>query len=198
MCSVMILKSFTTFTHIKSIMLSTKEKENKGFELLKGKFGYKNKLAAPRLTKVIINAGTGTGIKNDKNRNELVLDRLGKITGQKGALRVSKKSIAGFKLREGEPVGVLVTLRGPRMYAFLDKLLKIAIPRTKDFRGLDNKAVDKMGNFTLGVRENTIFPETSDEELKDVFGMSITMVTTAKSRDEALAFFGVIGVPFKK
>ncbi len=179
-------------------MVSIKEKENKAFDLLKQKFGYKNKLASPRIAKVVINTGTGSGIKKDKNRNDLILDRLAKITGQKGSQRASKKSIAGFKLREGEPIGVVITLRGPRMYAFLDKLFNIAIPRTKDFRGLDKKAVDKMGNFTLGIREHTIFPETSDEELKDVFGMAITLVTTAKGRDEALAFFDAIGIPFKK
>src|SRR3972149_6793841 len=179
-------------------MKTIKEKENKAFELLKSKFGYKNKMAAPHLTKVVINSGTGSALQKDKNRNDLVMDRLAKITGQKGASRAAKKSIAGFKLRQGEPIGVVVTLRGKKMYGFLDKFLNIALPRTKDFRGLDRKTVDNIGNLTIGIREHTIFPETSDEELKDVFGMAITIVTTAKSKAEALAFFELLGIPFKK
>nr|AKQ01050.1 50S ribosomal protein L5, large subunit ribosomal protein L5 [uncultured Parcubacteria bacterium Rifle_16ft_4_minimus_13933] len=171
-------------------MKTIKEKENKAFELLKSKFGYKNKMAAPHLTKVVINSGTGSALQKDKNRNDLVMDRLAKITGQKGASRAAKKSIAGF--------GVVVTLRGKKMYGFLDKFLNIALPRTKDFRGIDRKTVDNIGNLTIGIREHTIFPETSDEELKDVFGMAITIVTTAKSKAEALAFFELLGIPFKK
>jgi large subunit ribosomal protein L5 len=113
-------------------------------------------------------------------------------------MRAAKKSIASFKVREGEPVGIVITLRGARMYGFLDKFLNVALPRTKDFRGLERKAVDNMGNMTLAVREHTIFPETADEELKNVFGLAITFVTTAKSRDEAMAFFELLGMPFKK
>ncbi|KKQ34333.1 MAG: 50S ribosomal protein L5 [Candidatus Nomurabacteria bacterium GW2011_GWB1_37_5] len=179
-------------------MISIKQKENSAFEKMKVKFGYKNKMSAPHLVKVVISVGTGSGVKKDKNRNELVLNRLAKITGQKGSLKLSKKSIAGFKLRQGEPVGVVITLRGSRMYGFLDKLLNVSIPRTKDFRGIENKIVDSIGNATIGIKEHTIFPETSDEELKDVFGMAITLVSTAKNRNEALEFFTLIGVPFKK
>lgn len=178
--------------------MSVKEKENKAFELLKGKFGYKNKMAAPRLVKVVINSGVGSALKKDKNRVDLVMGRLAKITGQKGASRGAKQSIAGFKLRQGEPVGVVVTLRGKRMYGFLDKFLNISLPRTKDFRGLDPKAVDKIGNLTIGIKEHTIFPETSDEDIKDVFGMAITLSTTAKTKAEGLAFFELLGIPFKK
>ncbi|OGI61376.1 50S ribosomal protein L5, partial [Candidatus Nomurabacteria bacterium RIFCSPHIGHO2_01_FULL_39_9] len=146
--------------------------------------------------KVVVNAGVGSGIKKDPKRLELVKDRLTKILGQKPATRASKKSIAGFKLRLGEPIGVVVTLRGKRMYAFLDKLFNVAFPRTKDFRGIKRSIVDNIGNLTLGIKEHTIFPETHDEELRDVFGFAITIVTTAKSKEEALAFFENIGVPF--
>ena len=180
------------------MMITVKEKQNKAFETMKGKYGYKNKMAAPHLLKVVVSSGTGSGIKKDKHRGELIADRLAKITGQKTAVRAAKKSIATFKLREGEPVGVMVTLRGTRMFAFLDKLLNVSLPRTKDFRGLDAKAVDNMGNITIGLKEHTIFPETADEELKDVFGLAITIVTTAKNKAEAIEFFRLIGVPFKK
>ncbi len=106
--------------------------------------------------------------------------------------------MATFKIRQGDPVGVMVTLRGARMQAFFDKLINVALPRTKDFRGIERKIVDAIGNLTLAVKEHTIFPETGDEELKDVFSMGITIVTTAKTRDEALAFFELLGMPFKK
>lgn len=177
---------------------SVKKLEEKAFTTLKGKFGYTNLLQAPHLVKVIVTSGTGSGVKKDKNRNTLVIDRLTKITGQKPSLRSSKKSVASFKLRQGEPIGVMVTLRGARMYGFLDKFFNVAIPRTKDFRGLDAKMIDAVGNVTIPVKEHTIFPETTDEEIKDVFGLGVTIVTTAKSKDEAAAFFDLIGIPFKK
>lgn len=161
-------------------------------------FGASNKFAAPRVTKVVINAGTGSGIKRDRNRNDLVADRLAKITGQKPTVRGAKKSIATFKTRVADPIGVMVTLRGARMYTFLDKLIHIALPRTKDFRGLNRSQINELGNMTIGVREHTIFPETSDEDIKDVFGMAITIVTTAKSRERGLAFFEYLGLPIKK
>jgi len=179
-------------------MKSSKEIEKTAYEKMKPKFGYKNPMAAPRLKKVVVSSGTGSGIKRDKNRNDLVMDRLAKITAQKPSLRAAKKSVASFKIRQGDPVGTTVTLRGLRMHAFFDKLVNIALPRTKDFRGIDTKIVDNIGNLTLSVREHTIFPETPDEELKDVFGMAVTIVTTAKTRDEAIAFFELLGMPFKK
>ncbi len=179
-------------------MQTVKEKETKSYEILKEKFGYKNKMAAPKLTKVVISVATGTGMKKDKNRNDFVVGRLSKITGQKAATRQAKKSVATFKIRQGDPIGVMVTLRGARMYAFLDKLLNIALPRTKDFRGIDRKIVDNIGNATLGIKEHTIFPETADEEIKDVFGLAITLVSTAKTKPEATEFFQLIGVPFKE
>ncbi|MBI5817056.1 MAG: 50S ribosomal protein L5 [Candidatus Yonathbacteria bacterium] len=177
-------------------MESVKVKEKKAFSALKEKFGYKNPMAAPRLLKVIVSSTTGSS--KQKGRNELVAGRLAKITGQKPSLRGAKKSIASFKLREGEKIGVIVTLRKERMYGFLDKFINIASPRTRDFRGYNRKSIDIMGNLTLGLKEQTIFPETVDEDLKDVFGMSITIVTSAKNKDEAGAFFELLGIPFKK
>lgn len=178
-------------------METVKQKEQKSFASMKGAFGYKNVMAAPKLVKIVVSASTGSAVKRDKNRNDFVMDRLAKITGQKGSLRGAKKSIASFKIRQGDPVGVTMTLRGARMYSFLDKLFNISLPRTKDFRGIDRKIVDDIGNMTLPIKEHTIFPETADEELKDVFGLAITIVTTAKTKPEALAFGELIGVPFK-
>lgn len=178
--------------------LTIKEKENKAFELMKGEFHYKNVMSAPRLQKVVINVGTGTMIKKDKNRNDFILDRLAKIVGQKPAIKGAKKSISSFKIRQGDPVGVAVTLRGKRMYAFLEKLFNVALPRTKDFRGINRSIVDDIGNATMGIKEHTIFPETADEELKDVFGLAITLVSTSKTKSEATKFFEIIGIPFKK
>lgn len=179
-------------------METVKQKENKSFSVLKSKYGYKNLMASPRLVKVVVAVGTGSGIKRDKDRNNFVMDRLAKITGQKPATRGAKKSIATFKIRLNDPIGVMVTLRGARMYGFLDKLINVAIPRTKDFRGIDRKVVDNIGNLTMSIKEHTIFPETGDEELKDVFGLAVTIVTTAKNKSEATDFFEQIGIPFKK
>lgn len=165
---------------------------------MKGVFNYKNPMAAPRMVKVVLNTGTGTAIKKDKNKNDAIIERLGKITGQKGVLKGAKQSIASFKIRQGEPIGIVVTLRGGRMYAFLEKLVNVALPRTKDFRGISRKAVDNIGNLTIGIKDHTIFPETADEDIRDVFGLSITLVSTAKTKKEGTAFFELLGVPFKK
>lgn len=177
-------------------MESFKEKQNKIFNLMKGEFGYSNIMQAPRMDKIVLNVGTGS--TNDKKKVELIANRLGKITGQKPSPKKAKISIAAFKLREGSEVGYQVTLRGPRMENFFDKLVNVALPRTKDFRGLDTKGVDEMGNYTLGIKDHTIFTETSDEDLKDVFGMSISIVTTAKNKKEAIAYLSHLGWPFKK
>lgn len=163
---------------------------------LQESLGVKNKMALPKLVKVVVSSGTGKA--KDKKRNEFIADRLAKITGQKASPRQAKQSIATFKLREGEVIGMAVTLRGKRMYSFLDKLINVAIPRTRDFKGLETKAIDQMGNITLGLKEHSIFPETTDEELKDVFGLAITVVTTAKNKAEAAALFTGLGFPFKK
>ncbi len=175
---------------------SIKEKQTKTFDTLKADFGWKNKLQAPKLTKVILNAGTGS-IK-DKNKRTLVGDRMTKISGQKGSVKGAKKSIATFKVRQGDPVGYQVTLRGQRMYDFLDRLINVALPRTRDFRGIKAAAIDEMGNYTLGIKEHIIFPETSDEELKDVFGFGVVVVTTSKDKKLSKAFLSHLGFPFKK
>lgn len=158
--------------------------------------GYKNPMQAPKIQKVVVSVGVGS--LKDKNKIKLIEDRLIKITGQKAAPRGAKISIANFKSREGDVVGYQVTLRGARMYDFLEKLIHIALPRTKDFRGISRDSADEMGNYTLGIKESTIFPECADEELKDVFGLAITIVTTAKSKTEAQAFLEHLGFPFKK
>ena len=158
----------------------------------------KNILAAPRVLKVTVSSGTGSGVKRDPKRNELVLDRLGKIVGQKAVIKNAKKAIATFKTRQGDPVGVMATLRGKRAEAFLDKIIHVALPRTKDFRGIKRSAVDNMGNLAIGLKEHTIFPETSDEELRDVFGLSIMITTSAKDKKTAEKFFELMGVPFAK
>lgn len=178
--------------------LNVKEKEILVFEKMKDIFHYKNAMAAPKLKKIVLNVGTGTAIKKDKNKNETIADRLAKITGQKPAMRGAKKSIASFKIRQGDPIGIVVTLRGKRMYAFLEKLINVALPRTKDFRGISRKAVDNVGNLTIGIKEHTIFPETADEDIKDVFSLSITLVSTAKNQKEGFAFYELLGIPFKK
>src|SRR3989338_8713648 len=158
--------------------------------------GYKNPMQAPRIMKVVVSSGTGSF--KDKNKFKVVEDRLARITGQKAAPRGAKISVANFKSRQGDVVGYQVTLRRTRMHDFLERLIHIALPRTKDFRGISPGAADEMGNYTLGIKEHTIFPETADEELKDVFGLSITIVTTAKSKDQVIALLTHIGFPFKK
>ncbi|MBI2631060.1 50S ribosomal protein L5 [Candidatus Nomurabacteria bacterium] len=178
--------------------LTVKEKEAGAYEKMKEVFHYKNPMAAPRIMKVVINTGTGTAMKKDKNKNEVITLRLAKITGQKPSLRGAKQSISSFKVRQGDPIGAMVTLRGKRMYAFLEKLINVALPRTKDFRGIKRDAVDSVGNLTIGIKEHTIFPETADEDIKDIFGMSVTLISTARNKKEGLAFFENLGVPFKK
>jgi large subunit ribosomal protein L5 len=174
-------------------MSITKQKQQEAYLALAKDFGYTSPMQGPRMSKVIVS--TGVGKKRDKKQLELIADRLAKITGQKAAPRAARLSIASFKVREGDTVGLQVTLRGARMYDFIDKVIHIALPRTRDFRGLKATAIDDMGNLTIGIKDNTIFPETADEDLKDVFGLAITIVTTAKSRDEAEAFFRHLGMP---
>lgn len=173
-----------------------KEKMDGAFKALKETLGYKNFMQVPKLQKIVVS--TGVGSLKDKKKIELIVDRLAKITGQKAAPRGAKKAIATFKSRVGDVVGYQTTLRGARMVGFLDKFLNVSLPRTKDFRGLERSAIDEMGNLTIGIKEHTIFPETADEDLKDVFGLSITIVTTAKSKKEAEIFFEYLGFPLRK
>lgn len=165
------------------------------FDALKEAHGYSNVMQTPRITKVIVSSGIGK--IQDKQRRKLIEDRLARITGQKVSERPAKKSIASFKLRQGETIGYQVTLRGARMRDFLEKLIHLALPQTRDFRGLPVTAIDDMGNYTLGIREHTIFPETADEEVKDVFGFAVTIVTTAKSKKEAESLLRHIGLPLQ-
>lgn len=176
-------------------MMLTKEKQKESFKVLGEKFNITNVMRAPRLVKIVVSSGVGSA--KDKNRLEVVSSRLARITGQKASPRAAKQSIAQFKMREGDIVGYQVTLRNARMFDFIDKLIHIALPRTRDFRGLTAGAIDEMGNLTIGIKDHTIFPETAEEDLKDVFGIAITIVTTAKSKEEAEAFFRHIGIPFK-
>lgn len=177
-------------------MKSLKEKTKDAFKELKGKFGLKNPMQAPKIMKVVV--GSGVGSFSDKKKIDVVEDRLARITGQKAIKRGAKKSIATFKSREGDVVGIQVTLRGEKMWSFLDRLVNVALPRTKDFRGISPNAVDEMGNYTLSVKEHTVFPETGDEDLKDVFGFAVTIVTNQKDPKMALEFLKALNFPFKK
>jgi large subunit ribosomal protein L5 len=158
---------------------------------------YRNIMEVPKLTKITVNMGVGSALQNIKEL-ESAADDLAKITGQKPVITKAKKSIAGFKLREGSPIGCMVTLRGNRMYEFLDRLLSIAIPRVRDFRGLSKKSFDGCGNYTIGIKEQLIFPEVSYDNILSVKGMNITINTTAKSDKEALSLLEKFGFPFKK
>lgn len=160
------------------------------------KFQYKNIMEVPRLEKIIINMGVGEAKENQKVLESAVND-LTLIAGQKPVVTKAHKSIAGFKLREGQPIGVKVTLRGENMYAFLEKLIKIALPRVRDFRGVSPKSFDGKGNFTMGVKEQLIFPEINYDDVLKVRGMDIVIVTTAKSNDEARSLLKAFGMPFR-
>lgn len=173
------------------------DKQKKAFKDLKDQFGWKSVMQTPKVSKVVISVGVGKMAK-DKPKVELVGDRLAKITGQKPATRGAKKSIATYKTRIGDKVGYQVTLRGKRAEDFLNRLVHVALPRTKDFKGISAASIDEMGNYTLGIKEHTVFPETADEDIKDVFGMAVTVVTTAKNKDMAKAYLDHLGFPFKK
>lgn len=177
-------------------MKTIQEKTKEVFGSLKSEQGYKNPMQAPKVMKVVVSVGVGSF--KDKKKIELAIDRLTKITGQKPSVRGAKQSVAAFKVREGDPVGLQVTLREKRMFDFLDKLVNIALPRTKDFRGIPLSGIDEMGNYTLGIREHSIFPETADEELKDIFGLAVTIVTTAQNKKEVEALLRFLDFPFKK
>lgn len=177
-------------------MSLTKERQKNIFSTIKEKFNYTNVSESPKLEKVIVSVGVGS--TKDKKKIETIIDRLTKITGQKPSARPAKKSIATFKLREGDIVGYQVTLRGARMYDFLDKFIHIALPRTRDFRGIKVTAIDEMGNISIGIKEHTIFPETSDEELRDVFGLTVTITTSARSKEEAEGLLRGVGLPLQK
>ncbi len=164
---------------------------------LEKEFGYTNPYEVPRIKKVVLNIGLGEALKTPKLL-EQAFESLGLVAGQRPVVTRAKKSIATFKLREGMKLGCMVTLRGPRMWEFLDRLLNIALPRTRDFRGVSRKAFDGRGNYTLGIRELLIFPEVDIEKLDSVPGMNICVHTTANTDDEGRALLGQLGVPFRQ
>ena len=179
-------------------MNSLKEQYTKEIipELTK-KYNYTTVMAVPKLEKIVVNMGVGDGASNSKLL-DVAASELEKITGQQPVITRAKKSIAGFKLREGQAIGCKVTLRGEAMYNFLEKLVKIVLPRVRDFRGISSKAFDGRGNYTLGIKEQTIFPEIVYDEVVKVRGMDIVFVTTAKTNEEALDLLKGFGLPFKK
>jgi large subunit ribosomal protein L5 len=159
-------------------------------------FGYSNRLQVPRLEKVVLNMGVGEGISDSKKVNAAAAD-LGLIAGQKPVITRARKSIATFKLREGMPIGAKVTLRKNRMYEFIDRLVNIALPRVRDFRGLNPKSFDGRGNYALGLKEHIIFPEIDYDKVEDVLGMDIIVCTTARTDDEARALLQGLNFPFR-
>lgn len=179
-------------------MSRLKEKYTKEISpALMSKFGYKSVMQVPKVEKIVVNMGVGDAVQNSKALDAAV-EELSIITGQKPVVTRAKKSIAGFRLREGMPIGAKVTLRGDRMYEFLDKLISIALPRVRDFHGVSKKAFDGRGNYTLGVKEQLIFPEIDYDKVSKVRGMDIVIVTTANSDEEARELLTQFGMPFQK
>ncbi len=161
------------------------------------KFNYSSVMQVPKLSKIVVNIGVGDA-SHDSKFIEAAKKDLEAITGQKAIITKAKKSIAAFKLREGQPIGVKVTLRGDAMYNFMDKLIKVALPRVRDFRGISSKAFDGFGNYTLGIKEQLIFPEINYDEIVKLRGMDIVFVTTAETNEEALELLSGFGMPFRK
>lgn len=164
---------------------------------LQKKFGYKNIMEVPRLVKIVVNSGVGDAVQNAKMLDAAIND-MTMITGQKPVVRRAKKSIASFKVREGMAIGCMVTLRKRNMYEFFERLVKVAIPRIRDFQGVPRKAFDGRGNYTLGVKEQIIFPEIDYDKVERIRGFNVTIVTTAKTDEEALELLTLMGMPFKK
>jgi large subunit ribosomal protein L5 len=164
---------------------------------LMSKFNYKSVMQVPKIEKIVVNMGVGDAVQNAKALDSAV-EELAQITGQKPVVTRAKKSIAGFRLREGMPIGCKVTLRGERMYEFFDKLISVSLPRVRDFRGVSKKAFDGRGNYTLGIKEQLIFPEIDYDKVNKVRGMDIVIVTTAKTDEEARELLTQFGMPFQK
>jgi large subunit ribosomal protein L5 len=187
-------------SEIKEIKIKTRLADNYKAvivpELMK-KFSYKSVMQVPKLHKIVVNMGVGEAVTDQKILEEAVKD-LETITGQKASIRKSKKAISNFKLREGVNIGAMVTLRKERMYEFLDRLINIALPRVRDFRGLSDKSFDGHGNYSLGIKEQIIFPEINFDKVTRVLGMDITFVTTAPNDNEAYELLQAFGVPFRK
>ena len=171
--------------------------QNEVVKSLMEKFNYSSKMQAPKIEKIVLNIGVGDAVSNSKLLDEAV-NELTLISGQKPVITRAKKSIAGFKLREGAPIGCKVTLRGERMYEFLDKLVNISLQRVRDFRGVSNNSFDVRGNYTLGIKEQLIFPEINFDKVNKLRGMDIVFVTTAKTDEEGHELLAQLGMPFKK
>jgi len=171
--------------------------QNEVVKSLMEKFNYSSKMQAPKIEKIVLNIGVGDAVSNSKLLDEAV-NELTLISGQKPVITRAKKSIAGFKLREGQAIGCKVTLRGERMYEFLDKLVNISLPRVRDFRGVSNNSFDGRGNYTLGVKEQLIFPEIDFDKVNKLRGMDIVFVTTAKTDEEGHELLAQLGMPFHK
>ena len=179
-------------------MNALKEKYSKEIvPVLQEKFNYSSVMEVPRLEKIVINIGVGDGARDEKFIDAAVKE-LAEITGQQPVVTKAKKSIAGFKLREGQPIGVKVTLRGERMYNFMEKLIRVALPRVRDFRGISDKAFDGFGNYTLGIKDQLIFTEVNYDDVVKLRGMDIVFVTTANTNEEAYALLDGFGMPFRK
>jgi len=170
--------------------------QNEVVQKLRAEFNYKNIMEVPRIEKVVINMGLGEAIQNVKILDSAASE-LGKITGQKAVVTKAKKSIASFKLREGMPIGCMVTLRRERMYEFLDRLMNVALARVRDFKGVSGKAFDGQGNYTLGIKEQLIFPEINYDEIDKIKGLNVTIVTSAKNDEEGKALLKHMGMPFR-
>ena len=170
---------------------------NEAVPKIQEKFKLKNKLAVPKIEKIVINMGVGKAISDMKALDTAVND-LGIITGQKPIITRARKSIANFKLREGRAIGVKVTLRGEKMWSFFDRLVNVALPRVRDFRGISPNSFDGRGNYTLGLREQLVFPEIDYDKIDKLRGMEITIVTTANTDEEGFQLFGMLGMPFRK
>jgi large subunit ribosomal protein L5 len=170
--------------------------QNEAIAGLRKEFGYTNIMAVPKITKVVVNMGLGEATSNAKII-DVAADELARVTGQKAVTRRAKKSIAQFKVRQGMPIGTTVTLRGERMFEFLDRLIGIALPRVRDFRGISPKGFDGRGNYTLGLRDQLLFPEIDYMKVDKARGMNISVVTTAKTDDESRKLLQLLGVPFR-
>lgn len=183
-----------------SINLSRLNLDNRGSTsietFLQKSLGVKNILALPRIEKVVINIGLGRALKDEKFL-EVAMRDLALITGQKPKATLAKKSIANFKIRKGIIIGAVATLRGPRMYDFISRLINIALPRTRDFRGINIKSLDKNNNLTIGVKEHIVFPEIKGEEVRNIFGFEVTVVVKAKNKEETVALYKALGFPIK-
>ena len=166
--------------------------------LMKEKFGYGNDLGVPGLEKVVVNVGFNKDVSGDKNFLEVIENNLKRITGQKSVHTRAKKAISAFKIREGMVIGMMVTLRGERMYDFVDKMINVVLPRFRDFQGLEKKSMDVQGNLTIGVREQIVFPEISPDEVEKIHGMEVVIHTSAGSHEEGFEFLRLLGFPFKR